>query len=47
MYEANRAAPSAYAVYQAASYFGISMERLLTTKNTERMMKFARRLQKN
>lgn len=32
MYEANRAAPSAYAVYQTASYFGISMERLLTTK---------------
>lgn len=32
MYEADRAAPSAYAVYQVSSYFGISMERLLTTK---------------
>ena len=32
MYEIGRTAPSAYAVYQVASYFDVSMERLLTTK---------------
>ena len=32
MYESDRAAPSAYAVDQISSYFGVSMERLLTTK---------------
>ena len=30
MYESNRAAPTAYAVYQVSCYFGIPMERLLT-----------------
>lgn len=29
-YESNRAAPSAYAVYQVSAYFGIPMEPLLT-----------------
>lgn len=30
-YESCRAAPTAYAVYQVAAYFGVSMEKLLTT----------------
>lgn len=35
MYEADRAAPTAYAVYQVSRHFGIPMERLLTKDLTK------------
>lgn len=35
-YEACRAAPTAFAVYQVSAYFKIPMERLLTTILTEK-----------